>query len=146
MAEPLIQQRMKSHVRDDGQMRESVMPSWMPAANRRVFNPVVRLGASWLPPLALVVHRGRRSGREYRTPVLAFRSGSTLAVVLFYGADVQWVRNVVAGGGGELIRGKRRSRFEDVRVVRDGSAPLPPGARSLGRRLPVLVARLDQRA
>jgi deazaflavin-dependent oxidoreductase (nitroreductase family) len=137
---------MKSHVSDHGQMRDSVMPSWLPAANRRVFNPVVRLWASWLPPLGLIVHRGRRSGREYRTPVLAWRSGSTLAVVLFYGADVAWVRNVVAAGGGELIRGRRRSRFGEPRVVRDGSAPLPPGARTLGRHLPVLVARLRQRA
>jgi deazaflavin-dependent oxidoreductase (nitroreductase family) len=137
--------RRKPAVGDDDRVRESVMPSWMPAANRRVFNPVVRLWASWLPPLALIVHRGRRSGSEYRTPVLAWRSGSTLAVVLLYGADVQWVRNVVAAGGGEVVRGRRRSAFGDVRVVRDGSAPLPPGVRELGRRLPVLVAALGQR-
>jgi deazaflavin-dependent oxidoreductase (nitroreductase family) len=123
-------------------VRESLMPSWLPGLNKRVFNPVVRLWAPWIPPQAVIVHRGRRSGTEYRTPVLAWRSGSTLFVVLFYGERVQWVRNVVAAGGGEVIRRGKRERFANARIVRDGSAALPPGARSLGRRLPVLVAEL----
>lgn len=118
------------------------MPSWLPGLNKRVFNPVVRLWAPWIPPQAVIVHRGRRSGTEYRTPVLAWRSGSTLFVVLFYGERVQWVRNVVAAGGGEVIRRGKRERFANARIVRDGSAALPPGARSFGRRLPVLVAEL----
>jgi deazaflavin-dependent oxidoreductase (nitroreductase family) len=126
-------------------VRESLMPSWLPALNRRVFNPAQRLWAPWVPPLALIVHRGRRSGREYRTPVLAWRSGSTLCVVMFYGPDVQWVRNVVAAGGGEVIRRGHREPFASPRIVRDGSAPLPAGARSFGRRLPVLIAGLPQR-
>ncbi|HEV2127884.1 MAG TPA: nitroreductase family deazaflavin-dependent oxidoreductase [Thermomicrobiales bacterium] len=70
--------------------------------NRRVFNPLIRTFAGWLPPLAVVLHRGRVSGRVYRTPVLAFRSGDRVVIVLFYGADTDWVRNVLARGGCEL--------------------------------------------
>ena len=114
----------------------------MRAVNKRVVNPVQRLWAPWLPPLGLIVHRGRRSGAEYRSPVLAWRSGSRLYVVLYYGADAQWVRNVLAAGGGEVVRRGRRSRFTDVRVVRDGAEELPGVVRAASRGLPVLVAEL----
>jgi deazaflavin-dependent oxidoreductase (nitroreductase family) len=126
-------------------MRDSLMPSWMPAVMKRVVNPVQGLWAPWLPPWALVVHRGRRSGTEYRTPVLAWRSGAALYVVLYYGARAQWVRNVVAAGGGEVIRRGRRERIASVRIVRDGSEAMPRPVRVLGRSLPVLVAELGQR-
>jgi deazaflavin-dependent oxidoreductase (nitroreductase family) len=115
---------------------------WMPAVNKRLVNPVQRLWAPWLPPWAVIVHRGRRSGREYRTPVLAWRSGSALYVVLYYGTRAHWVRNLVAAGGGEVVRRGRRSRLAGVRIVRDGSAELPRTVRAVSRGLPVLVAEL----
>jgi deazaflavin-dependent oxidoreductase (nitroreductase family) len=110
-------------------VRDPLLPAWLPAINKRVFNPIQRLWAPWLPPFALIVHRGRRSGREYRTPVLAWRSGSTLYVGLYYGARVHWVRNLVAAGGGEVVRRGRRERIVSVRIQR-------------GRAVPVLVAEL----
>jgi deazaflavin-dependent oxidoreductase (nitroreductase family) len=122
---------------------DSLMPAWLPKVNKRVVNPVQMLWAPRLPPWAVIVHRGRRSGTEYRTPVLAWRSGSNLYVVLFYGSRTQWVRNVRAAGGGEVIRRGRRGRFTGVRIVRDPPAELLPGAvRVAARRLPVLVADL----
>jgi deazaflavin-dependent oxidoreductase (nitroreductase family) len=121
------------------------MPAWLPAINERVVNPVQRLWAPWLPPWALIVHRGRRSGTEYRTPVLAWRSGATLYVVLYYGVRAQWVRNLMAAGGGEVVRRGRRERIASVRIVRDGAAPVPAMVRVLGGGLPVLVAELAQR-
>jgi deazaflavin-dependent oxidoreductase (nitroreductase family) len=120
---------------------DSLMPAWLPKVNQRIVNPVQMLWAPRLPPWAVIVHRGRRSGAEHRTPVLAWRSGSALYVVLFYGSRTQWVRNVRAAGGGEVIRRGRRCRFAGVRVVRDPSAERLPGAlRLAARRLPVLVA------
>jgi deazaflavin-dependent oxidoreductase (nitroreductase family) len=122
---------------------DSLMPAWLPKVNKRVVNPVQMLWAPRLPPWAVIVHRGRRSGTEYRTPVLAWRSGSTLYVVLFYGSRTQWVRNVRAADGGEVIRRGRRGRFSGVRIVRDPSAePLPRPVSIAARRLPVLVADL----
>jgi deazaflavin-dependent oxidoreductase (nitroreductase family) len=119
-------------------MRDRLFPSWMPAITTRFVNPVQRLWAPWLPPFALILHRGRRSGTEYRSPVLAWRSGSTLYVVLYYG-ESQWVRNVLAAGGGEVVRHGKRSRLTDVRITRDG---LPPAVRRVSRGLPVLAARI----
>jgi deazaflavin-dependent oxidoreductase (nitroreductase family) len=76
--------------------------------NRLVFNRVVRTFAGRrLSPVAVVEHRGRRSGRHYRTPVLAFGVDGGYLVVLFYGADRDWVRNVLAAGGCTLERGGR---------------------------------------
>ena len=86
------------------------MPFPRPLAriNRRVTNPVARLVAGRLPPLAIVEHRGRRSGAAYRTPVMAFRDGDRFAVALTYGPDADWVRNVLAEGGCTLEHGRRR--------------------------------------
>jgi deazaflavin-dependent oxidoreductase (nitroreductase family) len=129
-------------------VREPLMPSWMPKVMKRVVNPIQGLWAPWLAPWAMIVHRGRRSGNEYRTPVLAIQSGSSLYVALFYGSGAQWVRNVVAADGGEVIRRGRRLGIANVRIVRDPVAePLPTAVRVAVRRMPVLIADLaDQRA
>jgi deazaflavin-dependent oxidoreductase (nitroreductase family) len=121
-------------------VRDSLMPSWLPPVMKRVVNPVQGLWAPWLPPWALVVHRGRKSGTEYRTPVLAWRSGSTLYVSLYYGERAQWVRNVLAGGGTVVRRGRRRE-IAGARVVRD--APLP---RMVTFGQPVLAIELSARS
>jgi deazaflavin-dependent oxidoreductase (nitroreductase family) len=123
-------------------MRESLMPRWLAPVNKRIVNPVQRLWAPWLPPFALIVHRGRRSGTEYRTPVLAWRSGSALYVALYYGPNAQWVRNVLAGGGGEVVRRGRRARLASPRIMRGPAADMPLPVRALARELPVLVAEL----
>ena len=128
-------------------VRDPFMPTWLTKVNKRVVNPIQGLWAPRLAPWALVIHRGRRSGAEYRTPVLAARSGSSLYVALFYGSGAQWVRNVRAAGGGEVIRRGRRQRIENVRIVRDPAAePLPRAIRAAARRMPILIADLpDQR-
>lgn len=129
-------------------VRDPLMPAWMTKVNKRVVNPIQGLWAPRLAPWAMVIHRGRRSGTEYRTPVLAARSGSTLYVALFYGSGAQWVRNVRAADGGEVIRRGRRRRIANVRILRDPAAePLPRAIRAAARRMPILVADLpDQRS
>src|SRR5207302_4707658 len=74
--------------------------------NRAVNNPIQRQYAWLLPPWVIIVHRGRRSGRIYRTPVNAYKRGRTLAVVVLYGEESDWVRNVLAGGGQVVRRGR----------------------------------------
>lgn len=74
--------------------------------NKLINNRVQATYAWLLPPWTVILHRGRRSGRPYRTPVLAFRHNQTLVVALLYGAESDWVRNLLAGGG-QVIRGGR---------------------------------------
>lgn len=80
-------------------------------------NPVARPVAGWLPPFAVVVHRGRTSGHLYQTPVWAFRTEGGFVIALTYGADADWVRNVLAGGGGELLRLGRRTNVTNPHLV-----------------------------
>jgi deazaflavin-dependent oxidoreductase (nitroreductase family) len=96
--------------------------------NRVIFNRVVRTFAGRrLSPVALVTHCGRRSGRRYRTPVLAMPTGGGVVVALFYGADRDWVRNVLAAGGCVIERGGRRVELTDPRLLdaRDGRNLVP---------------------
>jgi deazaflavin-dependent oxidoreductase (nitroreductase family) len=64
----------------------------------RFVNPVTRLVAGWLPGFGILSYRGRKSGKEYRTPMNVFRRGHHLVFALTYGPDVQWVKNVMAAG------------------------------------------------
>jgi deazaflavin-dependent oxidoreductase (nitroreductase family) len=87
--------------------------------NKVGLNRVVRHVAPWAPGLGLVVHRGRRSGREYQTPVNVFQAGDGFIIALTYGADTDWVKNVLAAGGCELRTRGRAFRVDSPRVYRD---------------------------
>jgi deazaflavin-dependent oxidoreductase (nitroreductase family) len=111
--------------------------------NKKVTNRIQGLWAPYLPPWAVIVHKGRRSGREYRTPVLAKRSGTTLEVVLFYGERADWVRNVLAAGGAGVVRAGRTAGLTDPRVVDSTEPGLSASTRRIaGRGRRVLVAGL----
>jgi len=62
------------------------LPRFLRRVNRAVTNPLMRTFAWWVPPLAVVHHVGRTSGRRYRTPVLAFPSVRGLVIPMTYGA------------------------------------------------------------
>lgn len=67
----------------------------------------MRLVAGWLPPLAIIRHRGRRTGRALATPVTAFGAADGLVVGVLYGGISDWVRNVRVAGDAQVKR--RRS-------------------------------------
>lgn len=82
-----------------------------------------------------VRHTGRRSGREYATPVWAEQTGEAFFIQLPYGTDVDWCRNVLAGGGCVL-----RYDGVDYETVAPAIVPaaealpsLPPGIRRMQR-------------
>ncbi len=85
--------------------------------NKRVTNRVQGLWAPYLPPWVMVVHRGRRSGRSYRTPVVASVRNGEFVVALLYGEDSDWVRNLLAANEGEVIRRGHTLAIRDVRVI-----------------------------
>jgi deazaflavin-dependent oxidoreductase (nitroreductase family) len=93
--------------------------------NRAVTNKVTRLIAPWAPGFGIVVHRGRVSGRVYRTPVNAFRRPDGYAFALTYGRG-DWVRNVVHAGSFELRTRRHTHRLVNPRVVADPDHRLVP--------------------
>lgn len=68
-----------------------------------------------MPPLATLVHVGRRSGKEYRIPVMAFPTDDGFAFALTYGPKVDWVRNVLAAGHCRLVRRREEIDLDDPR-------------------------------
>jgi deazaflavin-dependent oxidoreductase (nitroreductase family) len=92
----------------------------MRRVNRVALNKATRQVAPWLPGLGVVVHRGRRSGKEYRTPVNVFsRPGGRYVLALTYGSDTDWVRNVIAAGGCELLTTGQHLELASPRLFRD---------------------------
>jgi deazaflavin-dependent oxidoreductase (nitroreductase family) len=87
--------------------------------NKVGLNRVTKRVAPWMPGLGLVVHRGRRSGRTYQTPVNVFASGDGYVFALTYGPDTDWVKNVLAAGGCELRTRGRTIRLTSPRLFRD---------------------------
>jgi deazaflavin-dependent oxidoreductase (nitroreductase family) len=102
---------------------EEIMPLTRTVArlNRNGLNRVMRHVAPWLPGTAVVVHRGRRSGRSYRTPVNIFRSPDGYVIGLVYGPTSDWVRNVLAAGEADLIVRRRRVHVKAPRIDHDPS-------------------------
>ena len=105
--------------------------------NKTITNRVQGAYAWILPPWAVILHRGRRSGRAYRTPVLAWRQGGTLIVALLYGEESDWLRNLQAAGGGQVVRAGRTFELGRPHVVETDAAAelsrLSPVARAYCR-------------
>lgn len=88
-------------------------------------------GFGW--PYALLTHTGRRSGRAYRTPLVALGSRGGFLVPLTYGGATDWYRNLRANGRGVLHWRGRDYPAGRVRTVgrADALGMLGPGWRLL---------------
>ncbi|MCC6640704.1 MAG: nitroreductase family deazaflavin-dependent oxidoreductase [Deltaproteobacteria bacterium] len=106
-------------------------PRFMRRFNRVVTNPIMGTFAWLVPPLAVVHHVGRRSGRSYRSPVLAFPTAKGFVIPMTYGRDVDWARNLVAAKGGDVQQLGRRCAVRNPRIVGTDAAYryLPPVVR-----------------
>lgn len=82
-----------------------------------------------------VHHTGRTSGRRYVTPVWAERVGRSVFIQLPYGTDVDWCRNVLAGGGCSLEHHGVRYHATAPTIVpaTDVRPHLPPFPRTMQR-------------
>ena len=102
----------------------------------RYLNPITRPLARRLPSFAILTHRGRTSGRTYRTPINVFRRGDTYIFLLTYGSDVQWVKNVLAAGSCSLeTQGKVVRLVEPELIIDPELRPAPPLVRFIEGRI-----------
>ncbi len=111
------------------------LPRRLAAFNKVVTNPIQGTYAWLIPPWAVLIHDGRRSGRLYRTPVMARRHGEELSVPVLYGTRSDWVRNLLAAGSGRVVRCGRTYPLSDVRLEPGPrlTARLGPPAPGFGR-------------
>lgn len=105
----------------------------------RTLNPRLLRLARKRPPLAVLHHTGRTSGRAYETPVQAYRTETGFLVGMAYDADANWALNILASGTGEMTRGRRRyvlshPRRRGVEARADLPAPAAVMMRVLGVR------------
>ena len=67
----------------------------------RFANPVLAglAGSRLIPLWGVVEHRGRRSGRAFRTPIAITRTADGFLIPLPWGPGTDWCRNIRAAGG-----------------------------------------------
>lgn len=112
--------------------------------HRRVTNPVARSLTPWLPCLGTLEHIGRKSGKRYRTPLLVFTTQNGFAILIGYGLESDWLKNVLAGGPIALHSWGKVVPLGDPRIVdKAEAAPLvKPAPRLLYRLFPYNEAAL----
>ena len=99
-------------------------------------NPLtVRLARAGIGPLSIVQHVGRRSGRQYATPLLLAPIAGGFVAELTYGPNVDWFQNVMAAGHCTIVRGGKE-------IVIDRIEPMDADA---GRQAFPLAARIGLR-
>jgi deazaflavin-dependent oxidoreductase (nitroreductase family) len=89
-----------------------------------VLRPLFAISRRWLNPwqlrragrpgayASIIRHRGRRTGRLYETPVGVVPMDDNFLVMLPYGSNTQWLRNVLAAGEATLVTEGRTVRAD----------------------------------
>ena len=114
---------------------------------QRYINPITRPGAKRLPTFAVLTHCGRKTGREYRTPINVFRRGDDYFFFLTYGSDVQWVKNILATGCCSIeTRGRVVQLVEPELITDPELRPAPPHVRFVERRIAGVTQYIRMRA
>lgn len=110
-------------------------PRWLARVNHHILNPFTRPVAGRVPGYGIVVQKGRKTGREYRTPVMAFRRPGRVIIPLTYGRQSQWVRNVIASGGCQFINRGETLGLIQPRVYHDPGHAEAPKLIGMGMKL-----------
>jgi len=100
-----------------------------------ILNPAIALlaGSRWLPLFGVLIHRGRRTGREHRTPVVMLRFRDGLVIPMTFGDHANWYRNVVAEGACSVVWRGSEQRLTSPVVIQaaDVRADVPFAVRLL---------------
>jgi len=113
------------------------LPQWLARFNRYVTNPVQRMWAGWAPTMGILEHVGRKSGKPYPTPLSVFSTDDGVAILLTYGPNRDWLKNIMSAGGARMRRYGRTIELTDPRMV-----PRSQAAQSVKGRWRPLFARL----
>ncbi|CDP85470.1 MULTISPECIES: nitroreductase family deazaflavin-dependent oxidoreductase [Mycolicibacterium] len=98
------------------------LPQSLARFNRHVTNPIQRLWAGWAPTFGILEHVGRKSGKTYRTPLSVFSTDDGVAIMLTYGPDRDWLKNITSAGHARIRRHGKTIEVADPRVVSKAEA------------------------
>jgi EmrB/QacA subfamily drug resistance transporter/deazaflavin-dependent oxidoreductase (nitroreductase family) len=85
----------------------------------RFVNPLIRVvaGRRWMPVVGILYHRGRRSGREYATPIGMRPLGDGFVIPRTFSDNAAWYQNIKAAGEGRVKYLGRHYRVVEPEVV-----------------------------
>lgn len=112
---------------------------WLGLIQRRLNPWTLDLARAGRGPFSLVRHVGRRSGKTFETPVILGEADGGFVAELTYGPGVNWYRNIVAGGGEVLHRGRW------YRIVAVEPYPAERGRRAFGAAAGMVLTVLRRR-
>src|SRR5215208_1337772 len=96
--------------------------------NKRIGNPaMMRLAGRRYFFAGVIRHKGRRSGREYATPIWAVPTTDGIVISLPFGESADWLKNVLAAGRATIeTRGETWAVAEPEVIDRENAWPLLP--------------------
>ena len=90
----------------------------------RAFNPIGRAlaGHRWFKLYGLLVHRGRASGKEYRTPLVVRPVDGGFVIPMPFGESTQWAKNLFAAGSGQIVWNGRTYEVDAPELIDQAEA------------------------
>jgi len=112
--------------------------------NRRVTNPLARSITAWIPTQGTLEHVGRKSSKRYRTPLTVFDTRDGYVVLIGYGLESDWLKNVLAGGETTMHRHGKSVQVAEPRLLSkaEAAALVTPRSRFFYRLFPYNEAAL----
>jgi deazaflavin-dependent oxidoreductase (nitroreductase family) len=123
------------------------VPRTVARFNRRITNPLALALGGWAPTVGSLEHVGRKSGKRYRTPLNIFDTDDGYVILIGYGQESHWVRNVLAGGNATVHKHGKTVPVTNPRIVSKAEGePLVTSAKLLYRLHPYNEAALVVKA
>jgi deazaflavin-dependent oxidoreductase (nitroreductase family) len=86
--------------------------------NRAFMNPRQMRSAGTPGAYASIIrHRGRKSGKDYETPVVPVADADGFVIVLPYGPSADWVKNVLASGSATIVHEGQTYAVDEPEVI-----------------------------
>lgn len=107
---------------------------------RAVGNPIQMRKAGAPGTMASVIeHRGRVSGKEYRTPVEAVATEDGFVIANVYGPRTDWLKNVLANGSAAIVHEGKAYLVErpEIIPIEDAATYFPTKSRRAHERFRV---------
>lgn len=122
------------------------MPRALAKFNRRVTNPLARAVTARIPipTQGILEHVGRKSGKRYRTPLNVFDTRDGYIILIGYGRESDWLKNVLAGGPTSIRKHGKSVAVGEPRLVSkaQGASLVSPRSRLFYRVFPYNEAAL----
>ena len=100
--------------------------------NKYILNKLTRkIAYGARGPFAIIRHVGRKSGKQYETPIIVQQVEGGFVIALTYGTEVDWYHNVLAAGHCEILLHRKTYPIEKIEPM-DIEAAMPAFPRPEG--------------